>query len=318
MGKRYPAKLLLPTLKGFFLVLLTSCSLFRDVQAGETDKSLLKIGFSSKAFVSVPKEDMRIAVQVLSQKIAKKTVGNAESRVYENESDIEKALKAKNLDVVALTSEEFIHLKGPTRLEPVMVTVAGKSPELELILLARRENGINHFRDLKNRVIAIPGEMSQYGSINRIWMETLVMKEGGVASETFSSVKETRGASQAVMMAFFRKADGCIVSKSAFEVASELNPQLSRELRAIASIGKLTGGIVALRQDLPEERKQKVRKALSTLHEDPEGKQMFVLFQLTRLEEFRPELLKATEAMLAEYRELRENRNFSALKKRRR
>jgi ABC-type phosphate/phosphonate transport system substrate-binding protein len=305
MGKRYPAKIFLPALGSLFLVLLASCFLIRNVRAGEPDKSFLKIGFSSRAFVSVPKEDMRIAVQVLSQKVAKKMVGNAESKVYDNESEIEKAIKAKNLDVVALTSEEFIHLKGPTRLEPVMVTVAGKNPELELLLLARRDNGINHFRDLKNRVIALPGETSQYGSINRIWMETLVMKEGGVSPERFSSVKETRGASQAVMMAFFRKADACIVSKSAFEVASELNPQLSRELRVITSVGKLTGGIVALRQDLSEERKQKVRRALSTLHEDPEGKQMFVLFQLTRLEEFRPELIKETEAMLAENRELK-------------
>jgi hypothetical protein len=42
-----------------------------------------------------------------------------------------------------------------------------------------------------------------------------------------------------------------------------------------------------------------------TLHEDPEGQQMFVLFQLSRLTPFRPEYLKGTEALFAEHRKLK-------------
>jgi len=80
-----------------------------------------------------------------------------------------------------------------------------------------------------------------------------------------------------------------------------VNPQIGRELKVIARIKGLAGGVLAIRRDLPEERKQRVRQALLTLHEDQEGKQMFVLFQLSRLVPFPPEYLKATEALLDEH-----------------
>jgi ABC-type phosphate/phosphonate transport system substrate-binding protein len=277
-----------------------------DAQAEDPGRFHLKIGFSSRAFVNVPREDIRIAVQVLSQKVAKKTVGSAESRIYDSSTEIEKDLKTRKLDVVALTPDEFIQLKARTPLEPVMVTVAGKNHEVELLLLARRESGLKRFAELKNMAVALPAESSQYSSMYRTWAENLVMKEGAGSLESFfSSLKETRNASQAVMAVFFRKADACVVSCHTFEVMTELNPQIARELKVIASISRLAGGVIVLRQDLPEGRKQKVSQALMTLHEDQEGRQMFVLFQLNRLAMFRPEYLKGTEALYEEHRSLK-------------
>jgi ABC-type phosphate/phosphonate transport system substrate-binding protein len=107
------------------------------------------------------------------------------------------------------------------------------------------------------------------------------------------------------MSVFFRKVDGCVVPRQSFEVTSELNPQIARELKTISRIDRLTGGIIAFRQELPEERKQKIRQALMTLHEDQEGHQMFVLFQLDRLTPFRPEYLKGTETLYAEHKKIK-------------
>ena len=107
------------------------------------------------------------------------------------------------------------------------------------------------------------------------------------------------------MAAFFRQTDACIISNQAFEISSELNPQIARDMKVIARIGRLMGGIVAFRHDLPEEHKQKVRRALMTLHEDQEGRQMFMLFQLNRLAPFLPENLAGIETLYAEHQSLR-------------
>jgi ABC-type phosphate/phosphonate transport system substrate-binding protein len=274
--------------------------------AANAEKFHLSIGFSSRVFVNVPKADMKIAIQVLARKIAAKTVGSADARIYDSDSEIERDLRAKTLDMVALTPEQLIHLRDQAQLEPLMVTATGNSTDLELLLLVRRDSGVSRLAELRNRTIALPAEGSQFGAIYRTWLENLVMKEGARSAPTFlSTITETRGASQAVMSAFFRKSDACIVSNNAFEVLNELNPQLSRDLKVIASIDRLVGGIVAVRQDLPSERKQKVRHILKTLHEDPDGKQVLVLFQLSGIREFQPENMKATEAMLAENRTLK-------------
>jgi ABC-type phosphate/phosphonate transport system substrate-binding protein len=306
MVKRHPAKLLFPALRVFLLISLAFISLCLESRAGDGGNFHLNIGFSSRVFVNVPREDVKIAIQVLARKIAVKTVGSADSRIYDSDSEIERALKARTLDMVALTPEQFLHLRDQTQLEPMMVTVTGKTSELELLLLARKDYGISRFADLRNRTIALPAENSQFGTIYRTWLENMVMKEGAKSAPTFfSAITETRGASQAVMSAFFRKTDACIVSSNAFDVLNELNPQLSRDLRVIESIDRLVGGIVAVRQDLPNERKEKVRQTLENLHKDPDGKQVLVLFQLSGIREFRSDNLKATEAMLAENKALK-------------
>lgn len=266
----------------------------------------LRIGFSRTAFVSVPKDDIKIAVQLLSQKLARKSQVMAESRVYESTIDIERELKSKKVDLVILGSDEFIRIRGHAHLEPVMTTVARSSHEVELLLLARKESGLNSFTDLKNKSIALPSLYSQFGVMYLTWLETLIFKAGAASiGNYFSSVNETRNASQAIMPVFFRKSDVCVVSRQAFEIASELNPQIARDMKTIAHINRLAGGIIAFRQDLPDVLKQKVIKALTTLHEDQEGRQMFMLFQMSKLTPFRPDHLKGTEALYTEHGKLK-------------
>lgn len=288
------------------LVVLFFCCLQPPGAMGESGTGQLRIGFSSKAFVNVPKNDMKIAVGVLSRKVARKAFESVDSRIYDSSADIENALKLKKLDVIALTPDEFIHLRSGVSLEPAMITVAGNSHEVELLVLVRKGSGLNSIADLKGKTIALPSSNAQYGSIYRIWVDTLAMKEGAASSNVyFSYLKETDSASKAILPVFFRTIDACVISRQAFEITSELNPQLSRDLKAIAHISRLAGGIIAFRKELPEEYKQKTREALLALHKDLEGRQLLMLFHLNSLAPFRSEYLDATELLYAEYRERR-------------
>jgi len=273
---------------------------------GESGTGQLRIGFSTKAFVNVPKNDMKIAVGVLSRKVARKTFEFVESRIYDSPADIKNDLKSKRLDVIALTPEEFIHLRSGVALEPALITVAGNSHEVELLVLVSKGSGLNSVADLKSRTIALPALNAQYGSIYRTWIETLAMKEGAASSNVyFSFLKETDSASKAILPVFFRTIDACVISRQSFEITSELNPQLSRDLKVIAQISRLAGGIIVFRKDLSEEYKQKTREALLTLHKDQEGRQLLMLFRLNSLATFRPEYLDTTESLYAEYNERR-------------
>jgi len=273
--------------------------------AAEAGKFHVNIGFSTRAFVNVPREDIRVAVRILSQKVARKTVGSANSQIYDSISDIERDLKAKKLDAVALTPEDFLELSSRTPLEPAMVTATNKGHEVGLLLLARKDSHIRTFRELKNRAISIPAKVVQYGNMYFTWVEILLMREGFQTTEGyFSSVSEARTPSRALMQVFFRQADVCVVTDQVLELATELNPQIGRELTVIARIDKLAGGIIVFRHDLQEDRKQKLREALLTIHEDQEGRQLFLLFQLNRLIPYRPEYMRATQLFFEEYRTL--------------
>jgi len=277
------------------------------VSAAEIGKFHVNLGFSTKAFVNVPQEDIRVAVRILSQKVAQHTVGSADSRIYDSSADIERDLKAKRLDAVALTPEDFLELSARTPMDPVMVTATEKGGhEVELLLLARKDRSFRSFRELKNRSIAIPAKVLQYGNMYFTWLETLTMREGFSSLETyFSSVSEAPAPSRALLQVFFRQADACVVARQVFDLTSELNPQISRELEIIARVDKLAGGIIVFRHDLQEDRKKKLLQALQTVHNDQQGRQLFVLFQLSRLIPFRPEYMPATVAFFAEHRQLK-------------
>lgn len=268
----------------------------------ENGSDTIKIGFSSSAFVNIPKTDLKIAVGVLAKKVAAKTFNSVETRIYESSAEMENDLKVKKLDLLALTTDEFIQLKSRTHLEPAVIAVAGNSREMELLLLVRKDSNLNGVADLKGRIIALPAKDVQYGVIHRTWIETLVMKEGGGTLEKFfSSYKETSSAAQAIMPVFFRKAAACVVSKQAFEISAELNPQLSKELKPIAQIGRLAGGLMVFRKDVSDVTKQKTKRVLLDLEKDQEGRQLLMLFHLTRLHPFQPEDLRGTSALFAEH-----------------
>ena len=264
----------------------------------------IRLGFSINAFVNIPKNDMKIAVQVLAKKVAGKTFGSVDSHIYDSISDVENDLKAKKLDGLAITPDEFIHLRQRASIEPAMLTVAGSSHEIELLLLVRKDSGINGFEELKGRVITLPLRNAQYGAIYRIWVETLVMKEGGAIDTFFASITEADSVSKAIMPVFFRKVAACVVTKQAFAVSSELNPQLSRELKVVAQIGKLAGGIIVFRKDLSDASKERMRQGLLDLEKNQEGRQLLMLFHLNGLAPFRPEYLKSTEMLYAEHTRL--------------
>jgi ABC-type phosphate/phosphonate transport system substrate-binding protein len=296
------------------LVVVTVCALMvsgalgRSVLAAEAGKFHLNIGFSSRAFVNVPKEDMRIAVYILSNKVARKASDSAESRIYDSTSEMERDLKDHKLDIIALTPDDFLDMKGRIPLDPVMMTATEKGYEMELLLLVRKDSNIRRLKDLQKRNIVLPSKIVRNGNLYHIWLDTLLAREGLPVQNTFfSSVRESRTAFQALMPVFFHTTDACVVTGNVFDLATELNPQVGKELTVIAKTGKLAGGIIALRHDLPAPRKQKIKEALMTLQEDQGGRQLFVLFQMDRLVPYRPEYLKETEAFITEYRHLQRN-----------
>jgi ABC-type phosphate/phosphonate transport system substrate-binding protein len=284
---------------------LAMCALWTGAEAGEAAPFHLNIGFSCRAFVNVPQEDIRIAVRILARKVARNTVGSADSRVYDSITDIEHDLKAKKLDAVALTPEDFLELSNRVPLDPIMVTATTKGHEVELLLLARKDSAIRSFKDLRNRKLAIPAKVNQYGGMYFTWLETLIMHQGfHGGNRFFTAVTETKKPSQALMQVFFRQAEACLATDHVLELSAELNPQIGRELMIVERFPKLSGGVIAVRNDLREDRKQKLRQALLTLHEDQEGRQLFVLFQLKKLLPYRPEYMRATEAFYAEHHRL--------------
>lgn len=266
----------------------------------------LRIGYTGWAYPDVYNKDVNAAVSVLTRRIIWGRIGKGESRYYGSLWEMERDFMDRKVQVLSMPAEAFMELRNRISVDPVLVSSTDRGPDTELLLLVRKDSGFHSVRDLKKRIIVMPQRNSQFRDIFYVWLETLLMREGGLSIDTFfSSVKQMQTVSKVVMPVFFRQADACVVSRQVFDLTSELNPQIGRELTAIARIEKLATGIVAFDRRLPEETRQKLIQAFLSLHDMPDGQQLLMLFHVRKLIPFQPEYLKATEMLFAEYRDRR-------------
>ncbi len=289
------------------LIFIAACFICWCTGESAAKEYHLKMGYAGYVYPDVNSKDVNAAVSVLTHRIVWEKIGKGDARYYDDLREMERDFRERKAQVLALPVEAFMELRNHIPIDPVLVSTTGRGHDTELLLLVRKDSGIHTVRDLKNRVIAMPMRNPQYRDLYYTWLETLLMREGfGYRIDSFfSSVKEMRTVAKVVMPVFFRQADACVVSRHVFDLTSELNPQIGRELTAIARIEKLAHGVVAFDRRLPEETRRKFMQAFLALHDTPDGQQLLMLFQVKKLISFQPDYFKATEALYAEYRSRR-------------
>jgi len=280
---------------------LCECVVPRSGLSAE-DASSLRIGFTGSVYQDVTNTDIKAAVGVLIQKVAWKQFGKGESHYYETLSEMAMDLKNRKTEVLAMPVDEFIELRKRAAIVPILVTSSDSGFETELLLLVRKDSGIRSVRDLRGRAIAMPAKNPRCLDMYLAWLESLVMEEdSGDINAFFSSVKETRTAAKVVMPVFFKQADACVVTRQVFDLTTELNPQISKELMVISRKEKLAQGVIAVDRRVSEDVKEKIRQAFLTLHQTTEGKQLLMLFKVRKLIPYFPGYLKGTESLYAEH-----------------
>ncbi|MRR06457.1 MAG: hypothetical protein EG828_05860 [Deltaproteobacteria bacterium] len=265
----------------------------------------LSLGYTGSAYQETTNKDINTAVSVLIKKIAWKYFDKSDAQYFETVSEMATALKSGKVQVLCGPPEEFMVLKNRAPVDPILITASSSGHETELLLLVRKDSGIRSLSALRNKSIVIPLR-TPINSMFHVWIETLLMREGyGSIAAFFSSVKETRTTSRGIMPVFFRQADACIATRHIFNLTAEMNPQIGRELAPIARMSKLSQGIISIDRRLPDDIKEKIRQSFLTLPESPDGKQLLLLFQVSKMIPFRPEYLSATEALFAEHQLLK-------------
>ncbi len=267
----------------------------------DINKSLV-VGYSKQVFYNVDPNDVMGLTKDWARIVDRKMGNSRESRVimFRTLADAESALKSAEVDIVALLPEEFLSLRERVPIAAVMSADYGKHFYNELVLLVRNGSGISRVAQLRGKSLRI--ESGQKGSVPIQWLDLyLVSKVSTDAGGFFSSITEYPRAAQVIMPVFFGQADACLASRTSFEEMAELNPQVGRRMHILASSPGYVTGIVAVRKDIRNERRDDLLKVLQQMQNDPRGKQLLTLFRINRLVEFRPEHLTSVEKLLREH-----------------
>ncbi len=297
MFKRYRTSL------PIVLLILFTVFLAHPIDLAGVEPEDIRAGYPVNAFRSVNPKDAEIAMKIWVSQLCRQSgmqFNKVEAHLFNNLSDLILAVKNNKLDLIGINSVDYLMVRNQVQLEPALITIFGKDHGNKYVLLVNKELNIHNLSQLKARRIFI-----HIGSppIPLLWLRYLLKKQGLPGEDRFfGSFKEVDKASQAIFPVFFRQADACIVSRRAFEISSELNPQISQKLEPLITSPVYADSLVLFRHDYKSINKKMLIDTGLNFSKFPQGRQIMTLFQISGLVPFKEAYLDSLIALMRESR----------------
>ncbi|OGD18798.1 MAG: hypothetical protein A2W03_14980 [Candidatus Aminicenantes bacterium RBG_16_63_16] len=272
---------------------------------GQSIKNI-RVGYAGGVFTEARQKDVQVALELWMTNLGRRFDSRVEKitgTVFQDIQEIERTLKADEIDLVGLGSLDYLRLEDHTAMDPVLVGSAGGEVELEYAVFVRKDKNIRRIQDLKGRTLLV--ESGGSGDLTVVWLETSLLKNGlPEAARFLGNVIMVDKPMQAVVPVFFNQADACLVSLRSFITMKELNPQLGNELSILIQSPRLLPGLICLRRAVGQEFRDDVVNSMARFHMEPEGQQILLTFKMDKIVLFDPSYLKNTRKMFREYRAL--------------
>jgi phosphonate transport system substrate-binding protein len=155
---------------------------------------------------------------------------------------------------------------------------------VQYILLVRQDSKIESLADLRGRTLTF--HRNPRLSLAQMWLDMLLAQEGYPSCSAFAgTIKQSSKLSDVVLPVFFHATDACVVTRSGFDTMVELNPQVGRQLKVIATSMELVPFVLAFRADYESSFKDQLLAAFRDLHRTPAGLQILNIFHGDKLED---------------------------------
>src|ERR1019366_2578668 len=292
----------------FWLVILLG--LVRSIPAGAaaadhptpSRPSLVRIGIGPGIWQGVNRNDASAAIKVWAKAILNQgeNVLEVETHIFETPEAMSDALKQGQIDAVTMLSDDFLGLTP--ELQPATVFIGTKAQAFteNYVLLVQRNAGISEVAGLAGRKLGC--QSNARTSLALQWFDTLLARQSmGPAEAVLGSLTKNDSPSKAVLQVFFHQADACLVTSNVFALASELNPQLRKELKILAVSPAVVPALFFFPPGYTNTLRQQMESAILSMRKTPAGIQVLTVFQSDGMVQCPLASLDGTRQLLAEY-----------------
>lgn len=289
------------TLKVLFTVLLSfifGCSAAWSVEP----QPRIAIGFSAKSFPDVDAKDAHAAIKLWASEIGTQAKMQPESMVYPDVRALLADYRKDQIDFMSIPAVDYFRNEGNLSGVPGFVGVRkGKKTE-RYVILTTADKGAASILSLKKRKLALVSS----DDLGTLFLNTMLLRQHQPEMDRFFSVVESKPKhSQAIHAVYFGSADACVVPERAFHTMAELNPQVGKKLKILASSPELISGVAIFRKGYPKAFREKTESITGDLKNNPRGKQILTLFQFDDLAVMRETDLADMRNLYREYRRLK-------------
>jgi hypothetical protein len=274
-----------------------------DAQPAGT--SVVHVGFTSRSLASANRADVTAAMKAWLQIVARerKLALVVEPEIFDSVGDMGDALHHERLEVFSATTEEFVVLEKSTPVAKIFASIVGGKIQEQYVLLVRRDRTIRDLRDLRGEtLILLEGPRT---SLAPLWLDTELLRgKLPVRARFFAKITIVKKPNLAILPVFFRQAGAALVSRTNFEIAGELNPQLTKDVRVLVASPEVIPALGGFRANAVSGAVDLYRREALRIGESPGGKLVLNLFQTDGVAEIKESDLVGTRALLAEYARL--------------
>jgi ABC-type phosphate/phosphonate transport system substrate-binding protein len=266
------------------LVMLLGASpcLSEAMFAAETVKGL-RLAISESMVADVNLNDARAAMLIWIKKMSRDLNFDVDfnPKVFDSTPEILSRIRKSQLDAVVLNVIEYRQASEWLDSTQVVADGGAAGPE-QYIILVKRAGGMSALADLRGRRLIM--QKGTRMCVAPAWL-SMLLDEGhhGPTEQFFGSVTADSKPSRVVLPVFFGQADAGMTSKRGFDIMSELNPQVAKDLKAIAISPAMVVSFYVFRKNYTGVLRERLIKALSSLRTTTEGRQLATLFQFEEL-----------------------------------
>lgn len=269
------------------------------------DPRVARFGYSRRVMRNVNETDFRSAMSVYSRVIARdaKISTAGELSVFNSAQELAAALRSGAINVVAAPADELIDLPPEVLIPEMISATTGGRGGVEYLLLAHVDGSVATLADLKGKTLAVLD--NTHGLLATPWLELVLVQAAlGRPADVLQRSLTVAKPALAALPVFFRQLDACIITRSALATLAELNPQVARKLRIVATSPTVFPILTGFGRTIDPALHAEIVHSIMAVRGTPAGRQLLTVFQTDELGVCDAATLAATRRLLADHARL--------------
>ena len=257
---------------------------------------------SRSSFNDINRSDARAALRAWFNVMGREKGITVDSEVdiIDSVDEIRERLRSQSVELLTLTAADYLELESSAMLTPVLTDARdGQGAALySYVLLVGPAFKTGTIAGLRGKNVLISSRTG--ANAGSAWMEVVLAKEKlGRADSFFASVRAVAKPQACILPLFFGAVDACVVDEVNLNMAKEMNPQLG-QLQVLARSRPMIESVISTPLEAHPMQKDFIDAMLS-LHQNPRGRQLLLVFKTERLVRLRPGDLDSARELWRDY-----------------
>jgi ABC-type phosphate/phosphonate transport system substrate-binding protein len=280
------------------LIVLTAIIFSLSTLHASEKKDVLNIAYYLPSMKNNDAKDIKISLEFWAKELSLQTDIKMNSFFYKNINNLKEDFDAGNIDVVAASSLVFIQYFDPSTLTDGFKSI-GKDNEGQnrLLLIVQKNAKIKNLKDLKyKKIVRLNSDLEE------LYLNSQLQKDFKKDTDQFFKKNIiVKKYSKAILKLFFKKADVALVTEAAFNLASEMNPQIKKRLKIIKKADLQLISSSYFRKGVDKKKIQTFKEQAFKIHKTKRGAQILTVFKSDRVVESKLEELDSVKKIYEEY-----------------